>query len=84
MKTVLDQERRAAAKRGEKVLLLNPGDDFAGTKWYDLTLFKNHTFFEVTFFKNHTFLKSHFSRHFSNCSLCLGINIIKERQLLIF
>lgn len=33
MKTVLDQERRAAARRGEKVLLLNPGDDFAGTKW---------------------------------------------------
>lgn len=49
MKTVIDQERRAAAKRGEKVLLLNPGDDFAGTKWYDITLFKSHSF-DITLF----------------------------------
>lgn len=33
MKTAINEERAKAAARGEEVLLLNAGDDFAGTKW---------------------------------------------------
>lgn len=33
MKMVIEEERAKAKARGEEVLLLNAGDDFAGTKW---------------------------------------------------
>lgn len=33
MKVVIDEERRKAKARGEEVLVLNAGDDFAGTPW---------------------------------------------------